>query len=877
MITRYLSFMEILLFCALSATADPAVQNGGFEQLDASALPIAWTFACSNECQGTMVIDHEVKSEGAQSIRLDSNTEQSPHVFCGLSQVTAPLVPGKTYRFSLMAKGEDVGTCWFGGGPGWSTRLSFPDETFDWQGFAFNWTCPADHDSFELRINVDSPTGALWIDDVCVAVAVPEQQVADDPHLGEKALALIAQQETRLPELEARLATAVQDGIPVLYPKSDITLARMFCKFCRDDVAQERIARAYEVAQEVEALLNRAENEMRNGTDVPVIDPNSPIEIRDGSFWATCNLAGQERFQPVFLTGYGHFNRVVEDLPLLSQTGINIIQIEIGPKSIVFEDGVETNEITNRILPALDRARDNGVRICLLISPHYFPLWAFIKWPELAIDKPGFLRNTLDAPQVRDIYKKQIETLIPLIKDHPALHSICLSNEPVSEDAQNDPFRLPLWHKYIERKHKSIEALNAIYGTHYGSFEEVPHPRMAFNENHVVLYDGVRFNQECFAEFHAWMVDTIHAITPNLPCHAKVMLLPADAGTVLWGTDPWDFARLSQINGNDCPFLQSPAGSSWASDWRGQNMYYDLERSMKRMPVFNTENHIIRDRDQGHIEGSHIYAAVWQGAIHGQGASTTWVWERTYDKKSDFEGSILHRPCCAVAMSRCALDLMRCANEVAALQNIEPRVAILYSHAATIWDPGYVSTRTRIYSALNFCGIPLAFITDEQIAAGELDRYACLFVPKAAHAAREAIEGIRNYVENGGRVVAYGASNLTQDEYGRSVEPPSYSFSIEKMKGSTYKALRDALFVYLESQKLGPAEVIKTTEGTLPEGVEWRSAQVGERRIINVINLKRAAQDIVLPDGVWTDLISGTPLNNPVTLEGDMPILAVTE
>ncbi|MDQ1257660.1 MAG: hypothetical protein QG656_2266, partial [Candidatus Hydrogenedentes bacterium] len=760
MIMGCLSAMGMLLFSASEPAVVPVVQNGGFEQVDGSNVPAGWSFSCSNGCQGAMEINREIKSEGAQSVRLSSETEESPHVYCGLFQTVGSLIPGKTYRFSLKAKSEDAGACWFGGGPDWATRFFFADETFDWQEFAVEWTCPADYNSFEFRINVDSPTGALWIDDVRVAVVTPEPQAAADPATVEKALDLIAQQEKRIPELDARLATAVQDGIPVPYPRADLAIAQMFCGFCRDDVAQDRLARALKVASEVKVLLDRAEIEMRKGVDVPVLKKDSPIEIRDGSFWAACTLGGQERMQPVFLTGYGHFPRVVEDLPLLSRMGINVIQTEIGPESIVFEDGARTGEIKSRILPALDRARDNGARMCLLISPHYFPGWAYKKWPDLAIDKPGFLKNTLDAPQVRDIYKKQLDTLIPLIKDHPALHSICLSNEPVSLNAQNDPFRLPLWHAYIERKHKSIDALNAIYGTQYASFAEVPHPRMAFDEKPAALYDGVRFNQECFAEWHAWMAETIHVMAPNLPCHAKVMLLPADRGTVLWGTDPWDFARLSQINGNDCSFLQAPAGSSWASGWSGQNMYYDLERSMKRVPIFNTENHIIRDREQEHIEGSHIYAAIWQGAIHGQGASTTWVWERTNDRKSDFEGSILHRPCCAAAMSRCALDLMRCANEVAALQNIEPRVAVLYSNAAATWNPGYVAARSRVYEALNFCGIPIGFITDEQIAAGELSRYACLVVPGAPHAARNAIEGIRKYAEGGGLVIAYGPSNL---------------------------------------------------------------------------------------------------------------------
>lgn len=37
-------------------------------------------------------------------------------------------------------------------------------------------------------------------------------------------------------------------------------------------------------------------------------------------------------------------------------------------------------------------------------------------------------------------------------------------------------------------------------------------------------------------------------------------------------------------------------------------------------------------------------AVLWEEAIRGLSATTFWVWERTDDPKSDFAGSLLHRP-----------------------------------------------------------------------------------------------------------------------------------------------------------------------------------------------------------------------------------------
>jgi len=710
----------------------------------------------------------------------------------------------------------------------------------------------------------------FWIVPVLLAVTA-WADTEGSSEAGAQALERIAAQEGRIPALREQLTAAEKECIPVRYPQADLTIAERFCQYCRDDVANGRPERALEVAQEVEGLLDRAAAEMPDGVAVPVLEVGS-TQIEDGSFWGQCRFEGKEEQRPVFLTGYGHFGHVVEDIPMLARIGINVIQIEQGPRGVVLEDGgVSTEPIENWVLKALDRARDHGVLVCLLISPHYFPGWAFAKWPELRLETT-FLKNTVEAPQAREIYERYLRTLLPLIKGHPALHSICLSNEPVYEDAANDPWRLPLWRAYLERTHGTIEALNAAYGTAYGDFKAVPYPKLGFQEDLPLLYDAVRFNQERFAEFHAWMVGIIHEMAPELPCHAKVMPLVWGRDTVFWGTDPWDFAELSQINGNDCYFLPNTPKEPWQSYWQIQNRYYDIQRGMKRVPIFNTENHIIPDRCAQYVAPGHIYTALWQGAIHGQGASTTWAWARTYDAKSDFEGLILHRAACTAAMSRVALDLMRLSREVSALQNVPPRVAILYSNAALVHDSRSFGDPNRLYEALNFCGLPIAFVTDEQAAAGWLERYDALLVTGARNASRNAIEAARAYAGAGHPILAYGKNNLRADQYGRDVAPPPIAKQLSAAKKG--EALRDALLEALQGVAIQPECVLKTPAGTLPYGVEWRSVQHDGAALLNLVNLTREPIEIALPEGIWADLITRKTLQSPLTLQTNTPVLA---
>ncbi len=859
--------LSLVILC--SPVFAQTLVNGGLESGE-SAVPDGWRYGCSGGCVGTFAVDKEVKAEGTRSVRMSSSSEFAPHVFCGLSQPLTNLTPGQVYRLSFQARGEGVGDCWFGGGPEWHLRKPFPSGSFDWQSFHIEWTC-GDDTSFEFRVNLDSATQALWVDDVRLDAMTHDSPIVTD------LLAGISRLEEQAKALRGMLEQTISQGIAAWYPRADIAIAERFCSYARDDVANGRFERAEEVAREVEELLNRAEKEMKDNVDVPLLKKDAPIEIRDGSLWANCVSRNGEEMRPVFLTGYGHFSPVVDDLPLFPEISINVIQIEIGPRSTVFEDGIRTDEVRDNISSALDRARENGVRVCVLISPHYFPQWALDKWPQLHVETRGFLSVAPDAPEVRDIYRQHIQALVPLIKDHPALHSICLSNEPVSLAWQRDPYRLPLWHAWLERKYITIAALNEVYGTSHGSFGEVPHPGLSFDEQRGPLYDGVRFNQEAFAEFHAWMTGEIHNIAPNLPCHAKVMILPMDRSTVFWGTDPWDFAKLSQLNGNDCPNMRLAPGREWTNEWLGQNMYYDLQRSMKRVPIFNTENHIIRDREKNYIPPEHIYTAIWQGAIHGQGASTTWAWQRTYDAKSDFEGLILHRAACTAAMSRCALDLMRLSKEVAALQNLTPSIAILYSNAALVADPRHVSDRAHIYEALNFCGLPVGFITDEQIEAGLLDQYKCLFVAGAKASTARAIETMRQWAEAGGRIVAYDTDTLVEDEYGRPATPPAFAASLPVRAADDLPQMRDEILGLLNANNIGPEQVLQTEEGGIPYGVEWRTVTMDGKTIINIINYRPVPMKVQLPEGAWKNLMTNQPIEMTVTLAPETPLLVSRE
>lgn len=601
----------------------------------------------------------------------------------------------------------------------------------------------------------------------------------------------------------------------------------------------------------------------------------SPIKIKGTSFLAKARYpTGREEERPVFFVGYGAFGQVRADIEKFPSYGTNIIQIEFGPSSVFPKENEVSDAPIREFLSVLDRAKANNVAVNLLISPHYFPAWAYEKYPHLRNFKGGFLQFDINAPESRDILESYLRFVIPKIKDHPALHSICLTNEPISVDLRGSLYAKRMWQDWLKKRHQTIEKLNDIWGTNYPSFEEIdlPPPQL---EPTPRCYDYALFNQEEFAGWHRWMADIIHEMAPNLPVHAKIMttFFFDGGGEPLFGIDPELFGEFSQINGNDCWKWYNHRGESgWANSWQIENMGYDLQRSVADKPIFNSENHLIVDRDLEYIPPEHIYNVLWQGAVHGQSATTIWVWERTYDPKSDFAGSIMHRPACAEAVGLVCLNLNRLSKEMKALQEAKPSLYILYSFPSIIYNRGYLSTLQKVYEALNFLGLKIGFVTERQLAREMLPQ-GPIIVPFATHISNEAFHSLKRFVEKGGKVVLIGENCLERDEYDKVRE--------DRIQGIVLPRESSSQELWRAFEKMLGALGIKreiTLEGRNGEpnwGVECISVKDGKGYLVNLVNYTTDPKEIRLRGSFKNirDLTTGQMLSQPLILLPLQPLL----
>ena len=584
---------------------------------------------------------------------------------------------------------------------------------------------------------------------------------------------------------------------------------------------------------------------------------------------------GREERGPVFLTGYGHFGQVRRDVEKFPGYGCNFLQIEFGPRSVLPDEETYSDRAIDDFLAVCDRAAKADVAVNLLLSPHYFPDWALRKWPDLKDCHGGFLKYCVHDPRARSVVEKSLRYVIPRIKDHPALHSVCLSNEPICVDLRGCAVTKVAWPAWLEKRHGDIAALNRRWRTQHSGFAEIPVPAPDFASTPASV-DFVRFNQEAFAAFHAWMAGIVHELAPDLPVHAKIMMSAHFHRGLhgMWSVSPELFGELSQYNGNDCCNWWHRAGD-WSTGWRGMEGGYDFQRSLVDLPVFNSENHVIVDRDHDVVPPEHLYTALWQGAIHGQSSTTFWVWERTNDFASSLAGSILHRPDGVEALGRCNLDLNRLAPEVASIQRVPPVVGVLWSASSIIMGEAHRLAMWRAYEAAAFQGVQLGFVTErrlEAFARGEtrrpLDSLKVLLVPGVTHLSAEARDGLAKLAAKIQVVIVGDEPAL--DEYGNPVTVPLPGTRMALPDQS--QELSGLLAKALPGWGVTPLVPIRAEDGEPLFGVEVRSARHEGERVAALCNLLREPRTVDA-GAPGMDLLSGRRLPARFVLEPLRPVL----
>ena len=611
-------------------------------------------------------------------------------------------------------------------------------------------------------------------------------------------------------ELKAMLDECSKNGISTDYELVNYTVIERFCKLIREDFEANEYERAFYFYDSCKKLYDEAMEACRaylagERKPQPVTRFKTGEVTIDGPMvYATTETDGVAAKRPFFFTGYGHFeNSIGPDLPVFQNFGVNIVQLSMDPAwnvisptndSNMFKFNYDTGIVT-RMKKYLKIAEENNVQICILPGIHDLGDSIRKAYPQLVGKSVANVVVQQGDIKLHPIMKKLIDVhikgILDTVGDSPALNSICLTNEPTNNC--NSDYYQPYWAQYLTELYKAdISKLNEAYGTDYKGFLEVPMPESASNTRW--FYDYKQFNDNVLTEFHKYIAERIREINPDIKLHVKMMSMSRESeksrNFLTYGTDHELMLPYSDYNGNDCyGCLYNSAGWNLLEGME----FYDMQMGMKKAPIFNSEDHIIADADDdyGPLQADFVETSQWQGYMHGKAASTVWSWDRSYDRSSAFYGTIDCRPDAIAKIGRTNFDANRLAYEIESIIRKEPTIAMITSTNARVFSLAYMSSMFKFYTNCLYNGQKVRFIPESQM--DQLKNYKALVLTNIYNVKPETLEAIKEYADNGGKIVMLGEDCLKYDQYN---EPhPSETVEAIKAKAQLIPTTDDSLRV----------------------------------------------------------------------------------
>lgn len=417
----------------------------------------------------------------------------------------------------------------------------------------------------------------------------------------------------------------------------------------------------------------------------------------------------------------------------------------------------------------LKKAEQNDIAVSLNLGIHYIP-------DAVAEDDKnaasGMSPNPAN-PRYINAVEIYVRDLFTRIGNSSALCDVVIYNEPVYNASVHESCN-PMWQNFLQNKYKDISAVNTAYGANYGSFEEISMPKEVSGEK--IFGDYMQFNDEIMSELHHTVSEYIGKYTKAFR-HTKVMqyIRPYVGGERLNKSNNYElWANAFDVNGCDAFSAQAQeehiplyAKAAW----------YDYMRSVKKAPVINSEDHVIEDSKNVSYSDKHehITTDLWLGAVHGRGASASWVYDRKvqymYFDKSFLNSNMTVRPYEQYYMGKAALDMNRLSDEIEMIADGCADTAILYSQNSLSQSQYHMNMICEAYKAVSQNGGRCEFISDERFE--KIPEYGMIVLAGASRISDKMFAALKAYAENGGRLCIIGSETLKYDENGNARDEKS--------------------------------------------------------------------------------------------------------
>ncbi len=509
-----------------------------------------------------------------------------------------------------------------------------------------------------------------------------------------------------------------------------------------------------------------------------LLNVNAIAQVHHTMIWGTVYNIFHEEYS----TDQEFFQQVDKDISAIKAANLN--QIMIFPMS---QWDSETKELrwvrTDFLIKKIEQEGLQFVPILLKEEQcsYYFPIWKFREipgfWEKYNLNNDG--RNNRDNvdfadPRVYPLLESYMKAVISRYGKSPALSFYNLWNEPhyhSGSDQTVGEFR-----QWLERKYGSLQTLNRIWGNEYHAWDEVS---PFLNENwksSMPQIDWTLFCNELDGVLLGKLKSSLRMYDPVHQVNANPVGTPwADFGVFgSYATDNWVFTRDNDLNGvSYYPDAWERAHNLTPYPGWLHNLALNTIRSASGSKDFiltemytNTQNGFALN---GYLDKNSIASVAWTAFANDCKGILFWKWEPFRRGRQSLgrglttlDGKLAPR---GEAVKEIGRVLKQHGDVLLKARLDTPRVAILMDMVGllkTLEQTVEPSTTTFMYEsnagifkALFEENISVDLLRmDLGVSLEKLKQYKIVFLPFQIVIRREFADVLKDYVRQGGYVVA---------------------------------------------------------------------------------------------------------------------------
>lgn len=341
-----------------------------------------------------------------------------------------------------------------------------------------------------------------------------------------------------------------------------------------------------------------------------------------------------------------------------------------------------------------------------------------------------FTHVNFNAPTVEAWWKDLVPQMAARTKDNDRVVFWKVHNEfgyhsgEVFDYSEGSIAKYRAW---LQRKYKTIEALNQAWKTEWPSFEQLQPPRTKVREQLPNWLDWRRFTCWNFADYFKSTGDLIRTVVPN----AKV----SDNFYMTNGMDGWDLFELAKQT--DYIAMDIYSIGRWGSLANGMDTARSAARAWNK-PFLMMEYHAGPNHWVNEVFGWQLYTEALMALARESRAIQWYMWNSGKSGREegihgilDFAGKPTER---MTAVTRVSAFTQRFAPILNRAKNA-PKVAVLISNdsqylnfalSQDVWL--FTSIHNQLSRILDVAGIPFIYLDAQQAAQNDLSQYKAVIL-----------------------------------------------------------------------------------------------------------------------------------------------------